>query len=188
MTLKEGFEKKAAAPAIKVQLLTFCLDDQEYALHIANVVQVVRMVAITRAPRSPSVVEGMINVRGKVIPVVNLRQRFGLPARPYGLNNHLLIAKTDGRVMALIVDLVNKVRSVPASSLDFSSDIGAQMTEYLSAVGKLGDGLLLILDLDKILTFEEGQRVGNVLAELGSMLTPEYGKRLERVLAGTVLS
>ena len=86
-----------------VQLLTFKLDDQEYALNIADVVQVVRMVAVTRALKAPTFVEGMINLRGRVIPVVSLRQRCGLPDRPYDLNTQLLIARAGGRLMALMV-------------------------------------------------------------------------------------
>lgn len=121
MTWEDRLEKKTRLDQ-DAQLLTFRLDDQEYALHIADVVQVVRMVAITPAPKAPEIVEGMINLRGKVIPVIDLRKRFDLLLKPYGLNNHLLIAQTDGRVMALIVDVVNEMQSVPASSLDFSSE------------------------------------------------------------------
>ena len=73
-------EKTATRVATEqeVQLLTFWVDDQEYALNIHHVVQVVRMVAITRSPRAPKIVEGMINMRGKVIPVISLRKRFSL--------------------------------------------------------------------------------------------------------------
>jgi purine-binding chemotaxis protein CheW len=144
------------------QFLTFKLDQQEYAVDIDTVVQVVRMVAITRAPKAPKVVEGVINVRGKVIPVLNLRHRLELPIIPYGINNHLLIAqsiaangKKTGHVMGLIVDSVNEVLTVPDSHIDTSFDIGMKGAEYLSAVGKMGDRLLLILDPDTLLTMEE---------------------------------
>jgi purine-binding chemotaxis protein CheW len=134
-----------------LQLLTFKLDDQEYALNIANVVQVVRMVAVTRALKAPAFVEGMINLRGRVIPVVSLRQRCGLLNRPYDLNTQLLITRTDGRMMALMVDVVSEVLTIPADCVEPPDQIGADM-EHLLAVGKLGDRLILILDPSTLLS------------------------------------
>jgi len=148
----------------ETQLVTFRLDDQEYALPIVNVVQVVRIVAITPMPEAPEFVKGVINVRGKVIPVIDLHKRFGLPPRPYDLNTQLLIAQMDGRMMALIVDVVSEVLTMPASDVESPSEIAPQM-ERLSAVGKLGDRLLLMLDLNRVLTFEEERRLEAVLAD-----------------------
>jgi purine-binding chemotaxis protein CheW len=184
-TTMEKLEKKGSVASTlngDAQLLTFKLYDQEYALPIANVVQVVRIVAITPMPEAPDIVEGVINIRGKVIPVIDTRRRFSLPARPYDLNTQLLIAQSDGYMMALIVDVVSEVLTMPASGIEPPSEIGPQM-ENLSAVGKLGDRLLLILDLDKILSFEEEKRLEKILAQLGSLLISADGKRLEKVLA-----
>jgi purine-binding chemotaxis protein CheW len=133
-----------------VQLLTFKLDDQEYALNIANVVQVVRMVAITRAPKASHGVEGMINLRGKVIPVLDIRKRFGLASKPYDLNTQLLIAQTNGHTVALTVDVVSEVLTMPLSNVEPTSAVGAEM-EFLSAIGKLDDRLILILDPKAVL-------------------------------------
>ena len=148
----------------ETQLVTFRLDDQEYALPIANVVQVVRIVAITPMPEAPKIVKGVINVRGKVIPVIDVRKRFNLPAKPYDLNTQLLIAQMDSRMMALIVDAVSEVLTMPAGNVEPPSEIAPQM-ERLSAVGKLGDRLLLMPDLRRILTFEEETRLEAVLAD-----------------------
>jgi len=148
----------------ETQLVIFRLDDQEYALPIANVVQVVRIVAITPMPEAPEIVKGVINVRGKVIPVIDVRKRFNLSAKPYDLNTQLLIAQMDGRMMALIVDVVSEVLTMPAGSIEHPSEIAPQM-ERLSAVGKLGDRLLLMPDLGRILTFEEERRLEAVMAD-----------------------
>jgi purine-binding chemotaxis protein CheW len=129
----------------RVQLLTFTLDDQEYALEIANVVQVVRMVAVTRAPKASEALEGMFNLRGKVVPVINLRKRCGLPAKPSDSNTQLLIAQVDGCTVALTVDMVSEVLTLNSSNIESPQQIGAEM-EHLAAVGKLGDRLILILD------------------------------------------
>ena len=153
-------ETRTAAQKIDggIQLLTFKLDDQEYALDIANVVQVVRMVAITRAPKAPDFVEGMVNLRGKVIPVVDIRKRCGLATKPYDLNTQLLIARADGRMMALIVDVVSEVLTMPTENIEPPSQIGPEM-ENLAAVGKLGDRLLLIIDPGTILAEADAVRV-----------------------------
>ena len=152
------------------QVLTFKLDEQEYALDINTVVQVVRMVTITRSPKAPAVVEGVINLRGKVIPVLNLRRRLELPSAPYGINNHLLIAQPrnsngspSGRIMGLIVDAVKEVLTIPAAQLDSLTDMGMHGSEYLAAVGKMGDRLLLILKLNSLLTLEEETLLKDVL-------------------------
>ncbi len=142
-----------------LQLLTFRLDDQEYALFIANVVQVVRMVAVTRAPKAPTFVEGMINLRGKVIPVINIRQRCGLPHRDYDLNTQLLIANADGRTMALMVDVVSEVLTISADHVEPPDEIGAEM-KHLLAVGKLGDRLILIVDPRTLLSDADAALLG----------------------------
>ena len=148
----ETFRNKSAAQKKKetVQLLTFKLDDQEYALNIANVVQVVRMVALTRPPKAPDYMEGMFNLRGKIIPVINVRKRYDLPAKAHDLDTQLLIAKTDGHTMAITVDAVSEVLNLPVDNIEPPEAIGPEM-EYLSAVGKVEDRLILILDPNKLL-------------------------------------
>lgn len=175
MSRKNGFREKGVTSGEQVQIVTFQLDDQEYGLLIHDVVQVVRMVAITRAPQAPRVVEGMLNLRGKVIPVIGLRKRFDLPHKPYGLNNHLLIARSEGRTIALLVDVVNAVRVLPVGSIDY----GIGGSNYLQAVGRLSDRLLLIIDLKKILTFEEERRLEHLVVELDAILKAENKNRLE---------
>jgi purine-binding chemotaxis protein CheW len=136
-----------------VQLLTFKLDDQEYALKTVEVVQVTRMVAMVHPPKVSEIIEGMFNLRGKVIPVVNIRKLFGLPAKTYDVNTQLLIAQSDARTLALAVDAVSEVLTLPPSNLESPEQIGIQ-TEYLSAVGKIGSRLILILNPGTLLRDE----------------------------------
>ena len=150
----------------EVQLVTFKLDDQEYGLSIENVVEVVRMVAITGIPKAPDVMEGVINLRGRVVPVINLRKRFGAPPKPRDLDTRLLVARVDARVIALIVDVVSEVLKLDADSLEASDAVATGVTQYLSAIGKLRDRLLLILDLDAILSFDEEKELKDLLEEL----------------------
>lgn len=134
-----------------VQLLTFKLDHQEYALDIDNVVQVVRMVALTRPPKAPDYMEGMFNLRGKVIPVINVRQRYGLPSKAHDLDTQLLIAKADGKMLAITVDVVSEVLTLSTEAIEQPDQIGPEI-EYLQAVAKVGERLILILDPHTLMT------------------------------------
>lgn len=166
-----------------VQVLTFSIDEQDYALVMANVVQVVRMVAITRSPSSPEAVEGMVNVRGKVIPVLNLRRLFALADKPYSLNDHLLIARSGERMVGLIVDSVREVLVLPGSALEPPEGIMPEMAEFMTAVGKLGDKMLLILDLDKLLSLVKGRRRDEVVNEMSALQ-----QRLKRLVEDMAVS
>lgn len=143
-----------------IQLLTFRLDEQEYALNIANVVQVVRMVAVTHAPKAADDLEGMINLRGKIIPVVDLRKRCGLPAKAHDLNTQLLIAQANGRMVALAVDVVSEVLTMPSANIQLTGEVGAEL-EFLSSVGKLADRLILILDPKQVIKEANSQASKN---------------------------
>jgi len=136
-----------------MQLLTFKLDDQEYALQTANVVQVTRMVAMVRPPKTSAVIEGMFNLRGKVIPVINIRKLLGLPDQPHDVNTQLLIARAEGHMLALAVDAVSEVLTLPAINLESPDQIGMQ-NKYLSAVGKIGSRLILLLNPNTFLAEE----------------------------------
>lgn len=128
-----------------IQLLTFKLDDQEYAVEIANVVQVVQMVAVTRLPQGTDAVEGIINLHGEVTPVIDTRKRLGLAPKPHDPDTQLLITRVKGRTLALTVDAVSQVLALASDRIEPSQRIGAE-PKYLSAVGNMGDRLILILD------------------------------------------
>ena len=147
--------KNTSAINSGVQLLTFRLDEQEYALNIADVVQVVRMVSVTRAPKTDEALEGMINLRGKIIPVVDLRARCGLSPKPHDVNTQLLIAKGKERMVALTVDVVSEVLALPTTNIQGTQDIGVEL-DFLSGVGKVGERLILILDPQQVLIEANG--------------------------------
>lgn len=128
-------------------------------MDVSNIVQVLRMVAITPTPNAPDIVEGVINIRGKVIPVINMRKQFGLKPIPYGIDNHLLIARHNGQMVGLILDRVSKVLTLPASQLERPTDVGLHIAEYLSSVAMLDDRLILIINLETILNHKAIDRV-----------------------------
>jgi purine-binding chemotaxis protein CheW len=138
------------------QLVVFTLDEQHYALALSAVESIVPMVEITPVPHTPAIVLGVINARGRIIPVVDIRGRFGLPARAPHPSNQLLIARTSKRAVALVVDAVSEVVTLLSQEVVAGETILARLA-YVTGVVKRPDGLILIHDLDRFLSLEEEQ-------------------------------
>jgi purine-binding chemotaxis protein CheW len=134
--------------------MVFRLDAQGYALYLSVVEKVVRAVEITPLPKSPEIVVGVVNWHGRVVPVVNMRARFGLTAREIDLADRFIFARTRKRVVALIADSVDGVIFHSREDIISPEHIVSGI-EYIDGVAKLEDGLLLIHDLDKFLSLEE---------------------------------
>ncbi|HEX9728899.1 MAG TPA: chemotaxis protein CheW [Gemmatimonadales bacterium] len=138
-----------------VQLLSFSLGELRLAIPAAVVREVTRAVAITPLPKAPAVVEGVINVRGRLVPALDLRRRFDLPANPINLQQHLIIAHADARLVALRVDRVEDLTTVPDDDIKTATHI-VPGAEYAEGIAKLSDGLVVIHDLARFLSLEEG--------------------------------
>lgn len=139
------------------QYIVFILDDQRYALHLSRVDRVVARVHITPLPGAPDIVLGVVNLQGRIIPVINLRQRFNLPQREAALTDRLIfahMAHRERRLVALAADAVTEVIECSGESLIPPDDILAEL-KYLEGIIKLKDGLILIHNLDKFLSLEE---------------------------------
>lgn len=134
-----------------VQVVTFKLADEEFAVDILAVHEINRMLELTRVPGSPPEVEGVINLRGKIIPVTDLRKRFGLPAGERTDQNRIIVVEVHKRVLGFIVDRVQEVLSIdrgiiePAPRMVCSID-----SDFITGVGKLEDRLLILLDLTRL--------------------------------------
>ena len=135
-------------------LLAFFLDDQQFGLHLPAVQRVVRAVEITPLPKGPEIVLGVMNVQGRIIPVVNVRKRFRLPEEEMNLNDQLIIADTSKRTVALLVNEVGGVLEYPAQEVTTADKIVPGL-EYVEGVVKLEDGMILIHNLDTFLSLEE---------------------------------
>ena len=144
------------------QLVTCRVDREEYAIDILSVQEINRMVEITRVPKAPSFVEGVINLRGRIIPVLDLRRRFGLPEAEHTEGSRIVVVTVRGRVIGLIVDCVMEVLRIPKSRIEPPPSMGSTAgTEFTQGVGKMNDRLLTVLDLDRLLaTSENGALVG----------------------------
>jgi purine-binding chemotaxis protein CheW len=144
------------------QFVVFTMDGQRYAVPLSVVDRVVRMVEITPVPRIPQIVLGVINAQGRIIPVVDIRKRFCLPARAPHLSDQLLIARTSKRAVALVVDAVSEVMTLSSQEVVLGETILAHW-DYVTGVVKRPDGLILIHDLDRFLSLEEEQGLHHAL-------------------------
>jgi purine-binding chemotaxis protein CheW len=134
-----------------IQLVTFTIGDEEFGVDILKVREINRMMDITRVPKSPHYVEGVVNLRGKVIPVIDLRKRFDMEPRESDKETRIVVVEVDSKTIGFIVDSVSEVLRIPADTVEppppFVADVDA---EYISGVGKLDDRLLILLDLEKL--------------------------------------
>lgn len=146
------------------QLVPFFLDDQRYALHLDVVERVIPAVETTPLPKAPEIVLGLINIRGKIIPLLNIRRRFRLPDRETELTDHFIIAGTPKRSVALPVDSVSGVIQIFEGEITESTDVLPAL-EYVEGVVKLKDGLLLIHDLESFLSLEEETALDEALSD-----------------------
>ncbi len=144
------------------QLVVFLLDEQRYALHLPVVERVVRAVEVTPLPKAPAIVLGVMNVQGRIIPVVNIRQRFRLPERDIGLSDQLIIAHTAKRPVALAADAVTGVVEISEQYI-VSRETILPGLGYMTGAVKLDDGLVLIHDLDTFLSLDEEKALDEAL-------------------------
>jgi purine-binding chemotaxis protein CheW len=140
----------------QLQLVTFGLGSEEFAVDILAVQEINRMMSLTRVPQSPAEVEGVINLRGKIIPVIDLRKRFGMAATEKSEQSRIVVVEVHGRTIGFIVDRVSEVLRIsskivePAPSMVCSVD-----SDFIAGVGKLDDRLLILLDLARLFNAEQ---------------------------------
>ena len=137
------------------QVVLFELGNETYGLDIATVREIIRMQPITKVPKAPAFVEGVINLRGKVIPVVDMGRRFDLATTQRGKANRIVVVSNEGTTIGIIVDAVTEVMRISDDSIEPVSDIitGADAS-YLLGIAKLPDKMVILLDLNKVLDKE----------------------------------
>lgn len=139
-----------------IQLVTFSTGDEEFGVDILKVQEIILPMAITKVPKAPEFVEGVINLRGKVIPVIDLRRRFGLKSRAQDKYTRIIVIEINLMIVGFVVDSISEVLRIPASTVEPPPPVVAGLeSEYISGVGKLEDRLLILLDLDCLLSRED---------------------------------
>jgi len=148
--LAQGNEAAAPAPTAELHLVTFHLGAEEYAVTIDRVREILRVGSITRLPSAPAHVRGVTNVRGRIIPVVDLRERMGLPSAEPGPLARILLCDLRGRLVGLLVDAVAHVMKVPVTQVSAPpEEMGAGQAGHVVGLARLGDRLVILLDLDQ---------------------------------------
>lgn len=139
----------------ELQLVIFRLAKEEYGLPITKVQEINRLVPITKLPQTPVFMEGIINLRGRIIPVVDLRKRFQLEVSDYNDDSRIIIVEVNGQTVGVIVDAVAEVVRLAAASVEPPPPSFILDAKYIQGVGKLDGRLLILLEIDQILTSQE---------------------------------
>lgn len=147
----------------EIQIACFRLGEDLYAADIMRIKEIIRLQKLASLPKSPGFVEGVLNLRGTVIPVVDLRKRFDLPVAPHNRDTRLLIVKVGSQVLGLVVDEVTEVISVPVRDIKQPPRVaGGVGAEYLVGVCLAGDAMVMLLNLDRILSDRESDELNRM--------------------------
>jgi purine-binding chemotaxis protein CheW len=134
------------------QYLTFRLRDEEYGVEILKVQEIKGYTAITPVPNTPAYLKGVMNLRGTIVPVVDLRAKFGMEAAEYTAFTVIIVLTVGTKVVGLIVDAVSDVLNIPKTDIQATPDFGAQVdARFISGMAKAGDKLVVLLDIDRVL-------------------------------------
>lgn len=138
------------------QLVSFKIGNEEFGVDILKVQEINRMLEITKVPNTPPFVDGVINLRGKVIPVIDLRIKLNMERIAHNNSTRIVVVEINETTTGFIVDEVNEVLRIPTNIMEPPPGIVAGVErDYIKAVCKLDDRLLILLDLEKVLSFEE---------------------------------
>lgn len=152
----------ARAPAIAGKYLTFFLGTEEYGIAILKVQEIIGLLPITRVPRTPPFVRGVVNLRGRVIAIIDLRLKFDMPAAEAGPTSCIIVVQSSAAHIGLLVDRVSEVSDIAAADIEPPPALGAAVrTDYLLGIGKTGPRVRLLLDIDRVLDARDAAAVAS---------------------------
>jgi purine-binding chemotaxis protein CheW len=159
--LTETMDQAVKAITIKTgKYLTFSLNKEEYGIGILKVKEIIGMMPITTVPRTPEFVKGVINLRGKVIPVMDLRLKFSMEAIPYSERTCIIVVEIESQdstvLIGIVVDAVSEVLNIKGEEIEETPAFGSKLdTEYILGMAKMDGGVKILLDIDKVLNAKE---------------------------------
>lgn len=152
-------EESGGGPLI--QFVTFVLMDEVYGINVMQVQEVLRVTEIAPVPGAPPYVLGIINLRGNVVTVIDTRKRFGLPSVEMDDASRIIVIESENQVVGILVDAVAEVVELRENDIDPAPNVGTEeSSRYIQGVATREDGLLILVDLNKLLTDEEWQEIG----------------------------
>lgn len=150
-------------PADKLQLVSFTVGNELFAVNILSVQEINRMLELTKVPQSPEGVEGVINLRGRIIPVLDLRVQFGILATELNEQSRIVVVEVQGNTVGFIVDSVHEVLTINRSVIEPTPSMTSTInSNYVAGVAKLDDQLLILLDLNSLLSKESLAKLANM--------------------------
>lgn len=152
-------------PGPSERIVVFTLDEPRYALYLSAVERIVRAVEITPLPKAPEIVLGVINAHGWILPVLDIRKRFRLPAQEMKPDDRFIIARTERQQVALVVDSVIGVHKLTETEM-VSAKEALPFAQYLKGVAKVENNLVLIHDLDQFLSLDEEEALDATLSKV----------------------
>ncbi len=147
----------------KDRFLTFALDSETYGIEIRNVMEIIGIQAITEIPELPDYIKGIINLRGKIIPVMDVRLRFKKEPKEYNDRTCVIVININEMSIGLIVDSVSEVLTIPEQDITVPPNLNNLKTRYIKNIGKVGSDVKLLLDCEKLLTEDELNEIGNAV-------------------------
>jgi purine-binding chemotaxis protein CheW len=157
-----GLEEQKKETSELLQLVSFTIGNEEFGVDIHFVQEINRMLQITKVPNSAAFVDGVVNLRGRVIPVIDLRTKLGLEKKEHDNSTRIIVVEVTGKTVGFIVDAVKEVLRISKSITEAPPDLVSGVnSEYIMAVGKLEDRLITLIDLEKILSSNEKQTLSN---------------------------
>jgi len=151
----------------EIQLVVFSIGSEEFGVAIMNVQEIIRMTNITKIPQAPDYIRGIINLRGRIIVVINLNVVLGLESKGQDENTRIIVASIDDTVMGFVVDSVSEVIRLQEKNVEPAPSVIADKmgTEYVLGVGKLDNRLLILLNLDKLLSIKELHSIRSISSD-----------------------
>ena len=151
------------------KFLSFQLFGEEYAVEVLKVREIIGIIDITPVPQTPQFVKGVINLRGKVIPVIDLRLRFGLPETSYTEETCIIVVEVRGVLMGVVIDTVLEVLDIKSDDIDPAPSFGVKVrTDYIYGMCKTGKKAKILLEIDKVLSSEEMGMVESLQGSAGN--------------------
>lgn len=139
-----------------LQLVTFKIGDEDFGIDILDVQEIIRIVDITRVPNAKHFVKGVINLRGKIIPIIDLRLRLGIDEISYDKDTRIIVVEVNNSVLGFIVDKVNQVIRIDKTIIEPAPPMVSEIdSEYITGVAKMKNDLIVLLDLNMILEIKE---------------------------------
>ena len=162
----DAVAEKKDTSAIDGKFLTFILGNEVYGIEILKAREIIGLMDITTVPQTPEYMKGVINLRGKVIPVIDLRLKFGMPEEEHTQETCVIVVEVNNTSLGIIVDSVSEVSDINGGEIEDAPSFGQGIdTSFIMALGKVKDKIIILLDIEAVLSSEELEMVGELAKE-----------------------